>query len=621
MPAFSTDAQHPVFLSYARDDGSLHARELERALRLEGFTTWRDVRDIDLAADFTSEIENAIRSSLAVVLCVTPGIDRPDSFVKREIAFARLASRPIIVARFADVPPPLSVINNTYVDFHVSRDIALGQLLRFLRQRNFPNVSLPETTRNSYLAALYHEIIDHLDDAILLPVVGHRMQLLEATGLITRGKLSAPESEVLSSRYFRPAHGLVVGRGVRQALDYARRRLAIVGSPGSGKTIALMVLARDLASEALTDPDKPLPLLVSAASWKADGTAQPDLISWLAREVPMLADAIPDLIRSRQIILLVDGLDELPLRTSKSEETEQRYPRRELISKLPRSCPLVIASRPHEFQEAAADLEITSVFELQPLTDAQVSAFVAQVPAAAEILGQDDALRAAARTPLMLSLLCSALDAAGRKEVGHLTPSEARDLIIGSYVESRYEREFARRQRAGGTPPSLDELYRRLGSLAMNDAGGGGNRNLFSPEDVQAELDDDTYSIVLDANIMIATRRHALRFYHLALRDHFAFHYAQAVIHDLDPVIRDSAAWALWQIPDRRVVDLLLEALSDRCEYARGSAASALGRIGDPRAIGPLTKLLADDTQVVSMYGNTIADVARWAITQIQQSE
>jgi hypothetical protein len=31
--------------------------------------------------------------------------------------------------------------------------------------------------------------------------------------------------------------------------------------------------------------------------------------------------------------------------------------------------------------------------------------------------------------------------------------------------------------------------------------------------------------------------------------------------------------------------------------------------------------LLADDTQVVSMYGNTIAYAARWAIIQIQQSE
>jgi hypothetical protein len=386
--------------------------------------------------------------------------------------------------------------------------------------------------------------------------------------------------------------------------------------------MALMVLTRELVTEAITDPDKPLPLLVSAASWEAAGTVEAGLIPWLAREIPMLADVISDLIRSRQVIMLVDGLDELPYLTSKSEGAEQHYPRKEFISELPGSCPLVVASRPHEFEIAAADLEISRVLELQPLTDAQVSTFVAQVPAAAEILEQDDALRAAARTPLMLFLLCSALDVAGRKEVGHLTASEARDLIIRSHVESRYERECARRRGTGSVPPPLENLYRRLGSLAMSDAGGGGNRNLFSMEEVQAELhDDDAYSLVLDMNIMIIIRGHALRFYHLALRDHFAFSYAQTAIHDSDPAIRDSAAWALWQIPDLRVVDLLLEALSDPYPYARGSAASALGRIGDRRAIRPLMTLLTDNTEVTSMYGDTIADVARWAITQIHQSE
>jgi hypothetical protein len=333
----------------------------------------------------------------------------------------------------------------------------------------------------------------------------------------------------------------------------------------------------------------------------------------------MLADVMPDLVRSQQVILLVDGLDELPHQTLKSEEA--RYPRRELINQLSRSLPLVIASRPHEFQASASDLGISKVFELQPLTDAQVSAFVAQIPAAAVILEQDNALRAAARTPLMLTLLCSALDAAGRKEVGHLTPSEARDLIVGSYVESRYERECMRQQGESITPLSLGELYQRLGSLAMSDAGGGGNRNLFHIDEVQSELGHGGYSLVLNANIMVASRGNTLRFYHLALRDHFAFHYAQAAIHDPDPAIRDSAAWALWQIPDRRVVDLLVEALGDPYPYARGSAASALGQIGDPRAIKPLTALLTDDTRVVSMYGGTIADVARWAITQIRQSE
>lgn len=618
MRSFPTGAREPVFLSYARADGSPHAQELERALRLEGFTTWRDVRDLDLSADFTSEIENAIKSSVAVVLCLTPGTDRPDSFVRREIAYAGLANKPIIVARFADIAPPVSVANNTHVDFHRSGDIALAQLLRFLRQKASPVTSLPGTARNAYLAALYHEIIDRLDDAIILPVVGRSMRLLEATGMITPAKFPPAGPEILSSRYFQPAHGPVVGMGLRQALDHARNRLAIVGPPGSGKTIALMALARDLASEAITDSDRPLPLLVSAASWKADGTTRTGLIAWLSREVPALANAIPDLIRSRQVILLVDGLDELPHSTQELEEAERGYPRKEFICELPRSCPLVVASRPYEFQVAAADLGIGKVFELQPLTDAQVAAFITKVPAAALILAQDDALRAAARTPLMLTLLCSALDAAGRKQVGHLTHSEARDLIVGSYVESRYERECARQQVASTAPPTLEEIYRTLGALAMSDAGGRGNRNLFPEAEVRAEFDRDTYRLVLNTNIMINARGNTLRFFHLAIRDHFAFHYAQAAIHDPDPVIRDSAAWALWQIPDRRVVDLLVAALSDPYPYARGSAASALGRIGDPRAIGPLTMLLADDTRVASMYGDTIADVARWAIARIQ---
>lgn len=621
MHKFSARVPEPVFLSYARADGSQYAQELERTLRLEGFATWRDVRDLDLSADFTSEIENAIKSSIAVVLCVTPDTGRPDSFVRREIAFAGLANKPVVVARFSDTAPPVSVANNTYVDFHRSRDIALAQLLRFLHQKTSPATRLPETARNSYLAALYHEIIDRLDDAIVLPVVGRRMQLLEATGMITPTNLPAAEPEILSSRYFQPAHGPVAGMGLRQALDYARQRLAIVGPPGSGKTIALMALARDLASEAITDPDRPLPLLVSAASWGGGGNSQADLIAWLACEIPSLADAIGDLIRSRQVILLADGLDELPHQTKDSEAAEKRYPRRELISELPRSCPLVVASRPREFQDVSADLGIGKVFELQPLTDGQIAAFTAAVPAAAAILAQDDALRAAARTPLMLTLLCSALDAAGRKDIGHLTNPEARDLIVGSYVESRYERECERQRDSGDSPPSLEDFYHKLGALAMSDAGGGGNRNLFPEAEIQAMLDRNTYQLALNTNIMITARGGALRFYHLTLRDHFAFHYAQAAIHDPNPAIRDSAAWALWQIPDRRVVDLLVEALNDPYPYARGSAASALGRIGDPRAVGPLTLLLADSTRVVSMYGNTIADVARWAIAQIDQSD
>jgi HEAT repeat protein len=68
------------------------------------------------------------------------------------------------------------------------------------------------------------------------------------------------------------------------------------------------------------------------------------------------------------------------------------------------------------------------------------------------------------------------------------------------------------------------------------------------------------------------------------------------------------------------VVDLLIEALSDEDAYVRGSAASALGRIGDHKAITRLTELLTDEEPVVSMYGSSIAEVARQAITQIRET-
>jgi HEAT repeat protein len=86
---------------------------------------------------------------------------------------------------------------------------------------------------------------------------------------------------------------------------------------------------------------------------------------------------------------------------------------------------------------------------------------------------------------------------------------------------------------------------------------------------------------------------------------------------DGDDFTRDSAAWALWQIPDRRVVPLLINALNDPYKYARGSAAGALGRIQDHRAVKPLSKLLDDKTSVGSMYGNTIAEIAAWALEKI----
>ena len=158
----------------------------------------------------------------------------------------------------------------------------------------------------------------------------------------------------------------------------------------------------------------------------------------------------------------------------------------------------------------------------------------------------------------------------------------------------------------------------------MADAGGGGNVNDFDVADVTSRLPlanvqrSRFIRLSHTLGLIYSPRPTGLAFTHLLLRDHFAFRQALKALTKGDDSERDSAAWALWQIPDKRAVPLLVQTLSDPYRYARGSAAGALGIIGDPRAVEPLTKLLNDTTPVHSMYGDTIGAVASWAIARIR---
>jgi GTPase SAR1 family protein len=600
-----------VFLSYAREDGSASVRWLATELQRAGLATWRDTRDVDISADFGAEIEMAIRSCRAMVLCLTASVVR-SKFVRREIAYAQAEKRPIVVARFADVTPPIYVITNTFLDFFASRDGSLAQLLRFLEADDETEQPSAETFETTYLESLYREVVSALDDMVLLPWSGRRGRLLEITGTISRAKFAAP-GDVLSPR-FRQSAAPIAGAGAQSAFAHSGGRLAIVGGPGSGKTTTMLALTRDLVSLALTEPNQPVPVLVPAATWGAEGRVESDLMSWLGREIPMLGATLEELNAAGRLLLLVDGLDEAPTRRSRSEKTGGSF-RDQLISQLHTVRCVVIASRPSAFEEAYPALGIRSVFELTPLTDTQINEFVDEIPAAATALRSNPRVMEIARTPLMLTILCSTLDIAGSSELRGLDSNQARDVIMQSFFESRLSRELGRNRTTDGA------LERQLGHLAMADAGGGGNRNLFSRWQARHVLGEDGLALALDMHVLVPAGPDAVRFFHLAMRDYFAFQSALRDAADPDDSTRDSAAWALWQIPDARAFDVLLGMLDDPYPYARGSAVSALGRLGDRRAIPALSRLLTDDTDVSSMYGSSIGEVARWAIRQIQRAE
>src|SRR5215216_3920459 len=98
------------------------------------------------------------------------------------------------------------------------------------------------------------------------------------------------------------------------AFESSKRRMLIVGEPGSGKTIAAYSLIEYLDN---TEGEERIPLLVNLSAWEAQNTFETFLVDYLCSsvgyEVHERTVAIA-FIDSARYNLILDGLDEIPLR-------------------------------------------------------------------------------------------------------------------------------------------------------------------------------------------------------------------------------------------------------------------------------------------------------------------
>lgn len=117
------------------------------------------------------------------------------------------------------------------------------------------------------------------------------------------------------------------GRTMADALLHLEnRRLVVLGSAGSGKTVFTVLLALELLARRLGEspapapdrPESPIPLMLSLESWD---TRRVSLDEWLEERLRLDHPGLPFvdgehparlLVRQRRVLPVLDGLDELP---------------------------------------------------------------------------------------------------------------------------------------------------------------------------------------------------------------------------------------------------------------------------------------------------------------------
>ncbi len=599
------DTKH-IFISYAREDGAAFAQQLDDALRAKGFPTWRDTRGIDPAKDFTAEIEVAIKAASYVVVCITPDTERDNSFVRREIQYALVVGKPVIVAKVdAKTPPPIHVINNTWIEFHKGWDGAFNQLDSILQKSTdgyHPPELSPKTADpfRAYLENLYERSVRFLDQAVI--------KLIDLTPEDTPDAVNAPSRRKDMLDLFFEAQGIGEEKPTEpkpfhtfaEAFEYYEGRVLLLGEPGAGKTITLFAFARDAVARRLNDINAPLPLLGLISSWDAD--KQTPLAEWLAEGYPELdTEEIKRTIDAGHALLLVDGLDELGSERPidlKKPDGEKFDPRKRFIEQFPAKNQVLVTCRVQDYQEIGEKVGLRGAATLRPLNVEQMQLYLGEQPELWEAVQKDDGLREMLQTPLLLSFFAFAYKGMSdddRYQLSDLSksPGTLRNKIFEYYVRERFRHE--ERKRGHKLTYDYPTVYRVLGQAAIHVKSTWRENQIYW-KDIQTELGAEPTEFIQQCqqlHLLVNLDRDTWRFMHLRLRDYFAVDALITSLGDTNAYVRFDAVAELGRIGDGRAVEPLVASLRDPVDGVRNSALVALERIGLP-AVEPLITSLRD---------------------------
>jgi DNA polymerase III delta prime subunit len=240
----------------------------------------------------------------------------------------------------------------------------------------------------------------------------------------------------------RTARAFPPEKAIGEIFDEVGSALLILGLPGSGKTITLLELARELIARAAAGPEAAIPVVFNLSTW----TGRHSLADWLVEELKSRY-FVPERkgrawLEDHRLVLLLDGLDEV--------RDANRLACVEAINAFVRDVGvrgLVVCSRLEEYAALHVRLTLLGAIYLQPLTPEEVDRYLtragARLDALRLTLRGDSQLQTLAETPLMLSVMTLAyqgLSADALSQPSLDSVEERRDHLFTTYIERMLSR-------------------------------------------------------------------------------------------------------------------------------------------------------------------------------------
>jgi len=166
-------------------------------------------------------------------------------------------------------------------------------------------------------------------------------------------------------------------------------KFLILGKPGGGKTTTLLELLRDLVDRAEMDSDAPIPVILELSEWQTvterkfpkfweQEKYDPSIKEWIIsqlRSKGVSQEIGEQWIRDKELVLLLDGLDELPSeRQAKCVKAINQFLDSEFSP-----LHLVVCSRKEEYEEYEEVLHLNGAICLEDLSVEQIQNYFASV--------------------------------------------------------------------------------------------------------------------------------------------------------------------------------------------------------------------------------------------------